>query len=120
MSQSRVVPEPLGRDRPHKMVPGMALTDDDLLDFDEERLADYDAAKARRDLEEHGDAFRYQLVAARQIEQWAERDDVSRSSPTADQAWLDGHARALRDIAAHLRLGHYLPGGRLYDETVAG
>ena len=100
----------------------MALTDKDLLDFDEKRLASagYEPAKARRALEEHGDAFRYQLVAARQIEQWADGVELSGRSPTADRAWVDGHARALRQVAEHLRLGYYLPGGRLYDETVAG
>ena len=98
----------------------MALSDDDLFDFDEKQLRNYDPAKARRDLEQHGDAFRYQLVVARQLEQWAEKDDVAMSSPTADKVWLDGHRRALRDVAARLRQSDYLPGGALYDDTVAG
>jgi hypothetical protein len=98
----------------------MALTDKDLLAVDKKRLPNYDSAKARRALTKHGDAFRYQLVAARQIEQSAERVELAGSSPTADRAWVDGHARALREVATNLRLGYYLPGGRLYDEIVAG
>jgi hypothetical protein len=98
----------------------MALTDDELLDFDEKRLAEYDPVKVERALAEHGDAFRYQLVAARQIEQWADADDASMSSPTADAKWIDGHRSALRDVAAHLRQGDHLPGGALYDKTVGG
>ena len=41
----------------------MALTDEELLDFD-------DADQAKRDLEGHGDAFRYQLVIARHLDAW--------------------------------------------------
>jgi hypothetical protein len=97
-------------------MPVMALTDDELLDFDEKRLADYDPVKAERALAEHGDAFRYQLVAARHIEQWANRADVR--TLTNDERFTDGLVETLRDIAAHLRQGDYLPGGSLYDETV--
>jgi hypothetical protein len=98
----------------------MALSDKELLNIDEKRVPNYDRAKARRTLKKHGDAFRYQLVAARQLEKWADMDDVTMSSPTTDKAWVDGHRRALREVAAHLRLGEYVPGGRLHDETVAG
>lgn len=103
------------------MATGMALTDKELLTFDERGLPrEFDRAKARRALKKHGDAFRYQLVAARQLEKWAEMDEVAMRSPTADRTWLDGHQRALRDVAARLRLGEYLPGGGMYDETVGG
>ncbi len=51
----------------------MALSDDELVDFDETRLDDYDAAKARLALEQHGDAFRYQLIAARWLDAYAQR-----------------------------------------------
>jgi hypothetical protein len=94
----------------------MALTDDELLDFDQTRLADYDPVKAERSLAEHGNAFRYQLVAARQIEQWADRADVR--TVTNDERFTDGLVDALRDVAAHLRQGDYLPGSLLYEETV--
>ncbi len=98
----------------------MAVSDKDLLTFDEKRLPRYNRAKAQRDLKKHGNAFRYQLVIARQLEQWAEMDAVAAKSPTSDKTWLAGHADALRDVAVRLRQGDYLPGGALYDETVAG
>ena len=97
----------------------MALSDDDLLKVDETRLPNYDRAKAKRSLRKHGNAFRFQLVVARQLEDWAERDIVAAKSPTSDKTWLDGHRRALLDVAGRLRQGDYLPGGALHDDTVA-
>jgi hypothetical protein len=88
----------------------MPLSDEDLLDFDMKRLGGL-RRHPRRVLEEHGDAFRYQLVAARWIEQWAER--VERPSPTKSE-WDAGYARALREVVAHLRQGDFLPGGAVY------
>jgi hypothetical protein len=86
----------------------VALSDDELLDFDVERMPMYEPAKAERALAKHGDAYRYQLVAARQIEAWAEKvEEVESSNPD----WTEGHAAALREIAAHLRQGDYLPCG---------
>jgi hypothetical protein len=52
----------------------MALTDDQLLDFDPDRLAHFDLDEARQTLAgEHGDIFRAQLVAAPWINGWRER-----------------------------------------------
>jgi hypothetical protein len=101
------------------MPSAMTLSDKDLLTFDEKRLPRYNRAKAQRDLKKHGNAFRYQLVMARQLEQWAEMDAVAARSPTSDKTWLAGHAAALRDVAVRLRQGDYLPGGPLHDDTVA-
>ena len=91
----------------------MALTDEDLLDFD-------GSDDAKRALEEHGDAFRYQLVAARQLDAWAARAEVAKTSPTADVSWVDGQVKTLREVAGRLRKGDYLPGGSGYDETTVG
>lgn len=102
------------------MILAVALSDDDLLEFDERRLPNYDRAKAKRDLKKHGNAFRYQLIAARQLEQWAERDVVAAKSPTSDKTWLAGHGRALLEVAGRLRQGDYLPGGTLHDDIVKG
>ncbi len=93
----------------------VALSDDELLDFDEERMPMYEPAKAERALAEYGDAYRYQLVAALHIQRWAERAEEGRTAGV----WTEGHAKALREIAAHLRQGDYLPGGALYEETVS-
>jgi len=90
----------------------MTPTDDALLDFD-----GGDPAKARRDLEEHGDTFRVQLVIARQLDQWAEQAEVTKTSKTTDLSWVDGRVRTLREVAEHLRRGDFLPGGSLAGET---
>jgi hypothetical protein len=94
----------------------MTLTDEELFDFDEKRLADYDAKKARQDLKQYGDAFRFQLVAAKHIEGWADR--LEEHSGTVDPQFNAGYVLALREVAAHLRQSDYLPGGILFDETL--
>jgi hypothetical protein len=43
------------------------LTDDELLDFDSSNMPKYEPANSERALSVHGDAFRYQLVAAMSI-----------------------------------------------------
>lgn len=97
---------PGGRRRP-KISPTMALTDDDLLDFDTKRLGGL----------EFGDAFRYQLIAARWIQQWADR--LEEHSPLIAEQYNEGYVQALREVIAHLRQGDFLPGGQGYDEMVA-
>ena len=47
----------------------MRLTDEQLLDFDMKQLGGLDRAP-RTILAEFGDAYRYQLLAARWIQQW--------------------------------------------------
>jgi len=91
----------------------MAVGDDELLDFE-----GGDPDKARTELGEHGDAFRYQLVIARQLDSLAAQAEVTKRSPTTDLSWVDGRIRTLREVADHLRRGDYLPGGSLYDQTV--
>lgn len=98
----------------------MALTDDDLVAVDEARMPNFDDAKARRDLEEHGDAFRHQLVVARHLDLWADLAEGTKRSPTTDISWVDGRVKTLREVADQLRAGEYVPGGRPYDETIAG
>jgi hypothetical protein len=99
-----------------RKIPAMTLSDDELLDFDKSQMPIYDPAKAERALVEHGNAYRYQLVTARHIERWAGRLD--KAGPLGvDPAWEQGFEKALRDIAAHLRQGDYLPGGVPYDQT---
>ena len=96
----------------------MAPTDDDLLNFDMKRLGGISRAP-RRILEEHGDAYRYQLIAARWMQRWAE--GVARPSPTdsPDRAYERGYEQALREAIAHLRQGDFLPGGQVYDREIA-
>ncbi len=101
----------------------MGLTDDELLDFDRQRLEGYDAAETERALVEHGDVFRAQLVAARWIDGWRQRMAEDVASPTSlgpEDPYHAGRDEALREVAAHLRLGDLLPGGVLYEDEVTG
>lgn len=97
----------------------MALTDDQLLDFDASRYAAYDEARARETLAgKGGDAYRSQLVAARWIEGWRQRtltQDHGRS-----EEWIQGWDDALSEVVAHLRQGDLVPGGVLYTDAVGG
>jgi hypothetical protein len=94
----------------------MALSDNELLDFDASGLAMAEAGDARRLLREHGDVFRAQLVAARWIDWYRESRERLAESPTSDPRFEEGVGDTLRDIAAHLRQGDFLPGGRLYED----
>jgi len=96
------------------------LSDRELLDLGDNAPRGYDPRKARRDLKTHGDVFRAQLVVARGLDGDVARDAVAAKSPTSDRTWLDGHSRALRELAANLRLGRYLPGGDLHDAATGG
>jgi hypothetical protein len=93
-----------------------SLSDDELLDFDEMAIASYDASAARQSLERFGDAFRFQLVAARHLERRADRLERDRLLD-GDESYLRGHVKALREVAANLRKGNYLPGGPLHEQT---
>jgi hypothetical protein len=94
----------------------MTLSDNELLDFDESGLAMADAGDARRLLHEHGDVFRAQLVAARWIDGYLERREREVQSPTSDPRFEEAVRDTWRDIAANLRQGHFLPGGRLFED----
>jgi hypothetical protein len=89
----------------------MALSDDELLDFDMKRLGGLERAP-RTILSEHGDAFRYQLLAARWIQQWADRMEKDKSQ---EELYSEGYVQALREVIAHLRQGDFLPGGQVYE-----
>jgi hypothetical protein len=94
----------------------VTLTDDELLDFDEEELADYDRERAVRALRQHGEVFRSQRVAARWIHRWGDRlMELPALDPAANQAFVN----ALLDVAAHLRQGDFLPGSAIYERTLS-
>src|SRR5687767_4259964 len=99
----------------------MALTDDQLFDFDHNRLADFDIKRARALLQERGDVYRAQLVAARWIDGWRQgmTDDPGLTGLRGEE-YSEGFDQALREIAAHLRQGDLIPGGILHDETDTG
>ena len=96
----------------------VALSDNELLDFDASGLAMAQAGDARRLLHQHGDVFRAQLVAARWLDAYRQR----RLSETEQLVggWHHEHEEgwdeAVRDVIAHLRQGDFLPGGKLYED----
>ena len=110
--------------------PDQRLSDAQLFDFNAGLMADYDDEKARADLEKYGDAFRFQLIAALHLSDWAERlddpDDPIRKSMDVRETrgWVNereihGWVNALQAVAAYLRQGYYLPGGNLFEEVVS-
>jgi hypothetical protein len=97
----------------------MHPTDDELLSFDFAALGDFDVDDARRQLKTFGDAYRFQLVAALDLERRA--DELGRPGATAlywpkpDVEQVHSYQAALRDVAAWLRCGEFLPGGWVFD-----
>ena len=101
----------------------MALTDDQLLDFDAGTYASYDEVKARETLSgEHGAEYRAQLVAARWMEAWRRRTLAEDPASTGDRSedWVKGWDEALSEVVAHLRQGDLIPGGILYTDATGG
>ena len=97
----------------------VTLTDDELLDFDSSNMPKYEPANSERALSVYGDAFRYQLVAAKHIHDWADRLERP-SLAIIEPEQNEGFVKALREVAAYLRQGEYLPRGTLYVDTVRG
>jgi len=97
----------------------MELFDSELLDFNARNILDYDDARAHAALEEFGDAFRYQLVAALHLDGWADRleDDDNQVRNTLDPVEIRGWVTSLRNIAATIRMGQYLPVGDAYEQV---
>lgn len=96
----------------------VALTDSDLLDFDYGRLAgDWSRQDGERALAEHGEVCRAQLIAAHFAERWCE--DVLADPGLMGAEELRTFEHGLRDMAAHLRQGDFLPEGILYREEIA-
>jgi|GEM_PF-870487 len=105
----------------------MALTDDELLDFDSSNYDTYDEGKARETLAgEHAEIFRSHLVAARWAdglrEATVEHDEKERAIGGDDYTfsadYTAGWEKALREVSAYLRQGDLIPGGVLYSDTV--
>ncbi|MFJ5638657.1 hypothetical protein [Streptomyces sp. NPDC093223] len=89
----------------------MDMSDEQLLDFDKERLADWNEERAARALAgEDGALYRNHLAIAQWIDGWVERmaPDVSdASSPEFERGYIQG----IREVAAHLRQTDLLPDG---------
>jgi hypothetical protein len=99
------------------------LSDDELLDFDTSRLAHWEPRLGERMLEAHGPLYRNHLVIAKHLDHWREGNaglqemkNYSRGGVDPDD--VDTIDWGLKEVAAHLRQGDYLPGGVLYEETI--
>ncbi|MFD3749746.1 hypothetical protein ACFWVT_05675 [Streptomyces cyaneofuscatus] len=94
----------------------MAISDEQLLNFDKERLAHWDEGRAEHTLTgEHGPIYRNHLEIAHWIDSWVEnmeRNDVGRHNP--EQM---GFVKGVREIAANLRQGDLVPNGILLQDS---
>ncbi|TXL91591.1 hypothetical protein [Streptomyces sp. IB2014 016-6] len=91
----------------------MAMNDEQLLNFDKERLAHWDEERAARALSGANSAiYRNHLEIAQWIDGWIERmeeGDVGRRTPEHQSGLVAG----VREIAAHLRQADFVPDGDL-------
>jgi hypothetical protein len=71
---------------------------------------------ARALLDEHGEVYRAQLVAARWLEQWLETVLASSTPGDMSDERKAGFEFGLREVIAHLRQGDFLPGGGIYEQ----
>ncbi|MEV6569934.1 hypothetical protein [Streptomyces sp. NPDC051577] len=95
----------------------MSKSDEELLDFDQARLADWDSERAKRALEGgDGAIYRNHLAIAQWIDDWARNLEGGelRESPTE---FNEGFIKGIRELAAHLRQTDLLPDGILLREN---
>jgi hypothetical protein len=93
----------------------MALRDEDLFDFNPDRIEEFDPARARQLLSEHGDVYRGHLAVAKILD--IHRDRAAEDDTPKGGDWHEGYIFAVEDIAAHLRKGDYLPGADFYPNS---
>ena len=98
----------------------MALSDEDLLEFNHLRLHMEGDVTPRKLLNEHGEVYRAQLVAARWLADLANGFDVEAPGLRQDDGFMRGQAVAYRDVVKYLLQGNFLPGSRAYDEGISG
>ncbi len=101
----------------------MMLSDDELLHINGEPPEGYDPAEARRNLVKHGDAYRYQLVAAIHYEELAQMFSEQREIKPYQKElgtpdYVAGLILAYSQVAGSLRTGSFLPGGHPFDMVV--
>jgi hypothetical protein len=94
------------------------VTDQQLLDFDWSGFASIDAERAHESVEgEDGDLYRNHLLIARWLDMWREGMERQAGRPAgSDPERQSGISYALTEVAAHLRQGDFLPGGKLHEQ----
>ncbi|RSN64512.1 hypothetical protein [Actinomadura sp. WAC 06369] len=86
----------------------MSYSDDELLDFDKSKLDHWDEGRARANLAgPHAVLYRNHLAIGKWIDQWLAN---GRPTPPAQEEFIKGYDRGVREVAAHLRQGDLLPG----------
>ena len=96
----------------------MALTDEELFDFDRERLDAYDKRRVNEVIAKMPDLYRNHLTIAKWIDGWRERMGEPSPMDLRSDDYQKGTEFALREIAAHLRQADFVPGGVLYEDLV--
>jgi len=89
----------------------------DVFDFDDSELMDYNSETIDKVLIEQPALYINHLRIARSLDAWAKRletGDLS-TGPFDEDKYQQGWARALQEIAAHLRQAEYVEGGYLLD-----
>jgi len=88
-----------------------------VFDFDDSELMNYDSETIDRVLIEQPALYMNHLRIARSLDAQAGRLETGRFStgPFDEDKYQQGWARALREVAAHLRQAEYIEGGYLLD-----
>lgn len=86
-------------------------------DFDAQSLSSYDPETVERLLAEQPALYINHLRMARCIRGWADRMG---ESPSGNEEFNRGYAKALREVAAHLRQGDYVEGGIMMTDQFDG
>ncbi|XUM01232.1 hypothetical protein ACQ86F_31630 [Streptomyces venezuelae ATCC 10712] len=95
----------------------MEKTDEQLLDFDKSRLADWKPERSAEALAgEHGALYRNHLEIAQWIDGWVERMEEG-DQTMSDPKFQEGFVQGVREIAAHLRQTDLLPDGVLLKDN---
>lgn len=87
----------------------------DIFDFDTEKLADYNPDRIERVLLDHPGVYVNHLFIADHLAEWSSR--LSDGALERDSDFNRGYAKALREVAAHLRQGDYVPNGAFMEDV---
>jgi hypothetical protein len=92
----------------------LVLSEEQLLDFDRSRLASWSQQREDQALAEHHELYLNHLAIAKHLDFWIGNLHAQLSLHADREEFISG----LREVAAHLRQGDYLPDGVLYRETM--
>lgn len=95
----------------------MAQFPEDLLfDFDKTSLKAWDQAEAEKRLHDHPAIYRNHLAIAWHLDLQASR--LEQLAETLYRGDIECRAHSLREVAAGLRYGEYLPGSSRFDDWI--